>query len=277
MTKPLACLCGNTSLTPIASPTFGERKLYHCSQCSMAQLYPWPSFDINLEDIYQDEDYMSKISETEYYGYFKSMEEHIRVDLGLSKDIKLLDFGAGYCNYQRFFLKDGYKEAHSLEINPHLVRYAKEKLGLDNVYENADELVPGSYDIVIANQVFEHLANPIEMLQTTIAQLLKPGGVMVFAVPNWDSLNRPILRTRWLGYSPDDHIWFFSKGSANYLLPQLTKYDLVDMSVKSACGKSYDGFNPDSIVKRLYYKTFWRFFEKIGRGDQLMVTVRKKA
>lgn len=276
MNTSLKCLCGNTELTPINSPSFGDRKLYHCPKCAMAQLYPWPNFDVYLEDIYQDEDYMNNISEKEYYGYFKSMEEHLRVDLGLDKDIKLLDFGAGYCNYQRFFLKDGYKEVHSLEINPHLVRYAKETLDLNNVYQKADELEPGSYDIVIANQVFEHLANPIEMLQTTISKLLKPGGLMVFAVPNWDSLNRPFLRTRWLGYSPEDHIWFFSKSSTSYLMPQLTRFELVDMQIKSACGRSYDGFNPDSLIKRLYYKTFWRFFESIGRGDQIMVTVRLK-
>jgi len=277
MTTLPSCLCGSRELRRIRIPSFGERKLYQCTWCRTVQLFPLPRFEVSLDDIYQSASYLGKITRTEYYGYYKVFEEYIRQDLSLPNDIALLDFGAGHCYYQRFFLDEGYREVHSLEINPHMVRHAREKLGLDHVFRAADQLPRTHYDIVIANQVFEHLANPLSTLVEVIGPVLKPNGFVCFSVPNWESLNRPLLQKRWLGYAPEDHIWFFSARSIQFLFARSTHYDIVDIRVRSAVGKRYDGFRPKGFVKQFYYKSFMRLSELVGRGDQLIVTLRKKS
>jgi SAM-dependent methyltransferase len=270
------CLCGQDNITLIPFPSFGERRLYECPDCGTAQLYPLPKFDVNLENIYQDVTYLSNISREEYYGYYKALEEYLRLDLRLPKDISLLDFGSGRCYYQYFFLEEGYGDAHSLEINRHMTAYARQALGLGDIFESADQLQQQYYDIVISNQVFEHLANPLKTLTDTIYSLLKPNGLVCFTVPNWDSLNRMLLGKRWLGYSPEDHIWFFNNKSIRHLFADSTCFELLGTCVRSAVGKPYDGFNPKGLMRSLAYKLVMQTSERWGRGDQLIVTLRKK-
>ena len=44
---------------------------------------------------------------------------------------------------------------------------------------------------------------------------------------------------------------------------------------RSCNGKKYDAFRPKSLLKRLYYTTVMRIFEGIGKGDQLLVVLKK--
>lgn len=54
-----------------------------------------------------------------------------------------------------------------------------------------------SVDVVVANQVFEHLKN-VWLPMSEIARLLAPGGLLVFSVPNLASLhNRVMLGFGW--------------------------------------------------------------------------------
>jgi len=51
----------------------------------------------------------------------------------------------------------------------------------------------GSYDLVVAKYVFEHLKDPLRAVRTA-ASMLKPGGELFFSVPNTGSLG-----ARWKG------------------------------------------------------------------------------
>jgi len=52
---------------------------------------------------------------------------------------------------------------------------------------------PGSFDLVVAKYVFEHLEDPLQAMQTA-ASMLKPGGQLFFSVPNTESIG-----ARWKG------------------------------------------------------------------------------
>jgi SAM-dependent methyltransferase len=272
----LHCLCGSAParIKRIGGPRFGERRLWRCRQCGLAQLFPWPAGGVVDENLYQDGAYMSKIPREEYFGYFRALEDYLQQRHRISRACRVLDFGAGWCWYQRFFTEAGYREAHSLEINRALVRHAREKLGLPNVHSDASTLPRRHFDLVISNQVFEHLPDPVKVLSETIAPVLAPGGLVCLSVPNWDALNRPLLRHRWLGYSPEDHLWFFNRDSARAVFGRAEDFELVDLAVQAAAGKPYDAFRPRGLIKALYYRSAWRLFERIGRGDQLIVALR---
>lgn len=77
------------------------------------------------------------------------------------------------------------------------------------------------FDIVVCNQVFEHLKN-IYLPMTEICRVLKPGGLLVFSVPNLATLhNRALLL---LGFEPTSirvfgpHVRVFTlKGAVSFL------------------------------------------------------------
>lgn len=259
----------------IAKPTFGDRYLYKCGNCGLVRMHPLPVDEADIDSIYQSEDYLGGIDQDEYRGYFTFFLGHLTEKLGIGKDARVLDFGAGKCFYQKFFLETGFSDVHSLEINRKFVTFARGTLGLDNVHLDAAALEPRSFDLVISNQVFEHLIDPIEILQTSILPLVKPGGRVVFAVPNWASWNRPILGKRWVGYSPEDHIWFFSPDSARFIFSHVKDVEIEDITIGSSIDKPYSRYSPKGFVKKFYLKTVWVPIEAIGKGDQLVVTLRK--
>ena len=259
----------------IAKPSFGARYLFKCGNCGLVRLHPLPVDDVDIDSIYQSEDYLSGIDQDEYRGYFTFFLEHLTKKLGISRDARVLDFGAGKCFYQKFFLEVGFCNVHSLEINRKFVAFARDTLGLSNVHLDATALELGSYDLVISNQVFEHLVDPIETLQASILPLVKPGGRVIFAVPNWASWNRPILGKRWVGYSPEDHIWFFSPNSARHNFSNIKNVEIEDVTVGSSINKTYSRYSPKGFVRKTYLKAVWVPIEAIGKGDQLVVTLRK--
>lgn len=273
------CVCGNTNpdlISPKGINFSDEKRLFRCSCCGTMQIYPYPVESNSDDTPYQGVEYMPNISEKEYYGYFRVLYDYFVKSLKIPKEARILDFGSGKSYYQYFFNKHEYSNVTSCEINKALRRYTKVNLGIDNVCPDVSSLESSTFELIYSNQVFEHLYNPVEMIDSELLRLLKPGGFLCFAVPNQDSLNRVLLANQWIGYSPEDHLWFFNESSVRHIFSGNKNFDIFDIRVCSAVNTKFDGFSPKSIIKKLYYHTFMRVFELFGRGDQLIVVLKKK-
>jgi len=91
------------------------------------------------------------------------------------------------CGYGRFLAKASEKaNTHlGLELNPAAAEICRERglnVELKMVQDHAKEK-PGAYDFVCAFQVLEHITGVHSFIESMV-QLLKPGGKLVFAVPN---------------------------------------------------------------------------------------------
>ena len=270
------CLCNAPELEPCALAAFENgRRLYRCSACALHQIAPYPVATNTDTGIYSEPSHLDDIPDDEYYGYFKALYDSVLAGL-TTLESRVLDFGAGTCNYHRFWRDMGYKKVHSLEINPHLAQAARSRFSLDTVVTRFEDLPVEPFDLIYANQVLEHIYNPLELINGPIADRLAPGGHLVLALPNFDSLNRVVLGHRWIGYSPAEHIWFFTAAWFQRQMAQSTIYSVSQTLVHSAINTPHDRFVPRSFVKRAYYHTAMRAFEALGRGDQLIVVLRKR-
>ena len=85
------------------------------------------------------------------------------------------------------------------EFSATSARYARDELKLDVACEGfaPDRYADGEFDAVILWHVLEHLADARQALETC-ARIVKPGGVLALAVPNFDS-----YQSRWTRYG-----WF---------------------------------------------------------------------
>jgi SAM-dependent methyltransferase len=83
--------------------------------------------------------------------------------------------------------------------------------GLDVAVSTLEEsgLPMGSFDVVSAFHVLEHLADSQAFLRT-LAQWVRPGGAVVIEVPNWRSVQRRRLHQRWSGLRPGEHLVHFT-------------------------------------------------------------------
>jgi len=103
-------------------------------------------------------------------------------------------------------------------------------LGIQPVQANVEEPLPfedGSFDAVVAGELFEHLQFP-DALVAEIGRVLRPGGVLAGSVPN---AFRVQSRLRFLrGEPPEDdptHLRMFSPAALRQLL---SGFDRVELS-----------------------------------------------
>src|SRR5262249_15624914 len=73
-------------------------------------------------------------------------------------------------------------EARGFEVNPYCVKFAREELGVDLQLGLFDESHSGRYDLIVANQVFEHLEEPRALFEL-MRDHLQPDGAIAIAVP----------------------------------------------------------------------------------------------
>jgi SAM-dependent methyltransferase len=67
-----------------------------------------------------------------------------------------------------------------------------------------EHLARGTFDLVLARYVFEHLRDP-QTVMRELATLLQPGGYMLFAVPNTESLGARWKGRDWYAHQDPTH------------------------------------------------------------------------
>ena len=70
--------------------------------------------------------------------------------------------------------------------------------------ELPEHLKAGSFDMVVAKYVFEHLADPPAAMRR-VASLLRPGGMLFFSVPNTDSIGARWKGANWYALQDPTH------------------------------------------------------------------------
>ena len=144
----------------------------------------------------------------------------------LCKSGKVLDFGAGAGNLSQYLKAKGY-DVDSFEVDEQSKQWLANKRHL-NVVERFEK---EHYDVIIMEQVLEHLPNPME----TMGQLkaaLKSDGVFLISIPNINSFQARVFREKWFHLDAPRHVNHFHGKSFFRLMEKL------DLKV----AKSY-GFN----------------------------------
>ena len=144
-------------------------------------------------------------------------------------------------------------------------------------------LEPGSFDLISARHVIEHVPDP-DGFVAEIARLLKPGGRMHLRTPNSESLGRKIFGHLWYANDAPRHLILFSKKNLNMLA---ARHGLEPVTIRT-------NVRPKLILNSLDYKTgnrgkpsrkskLRRLLAKLyvplakpgGRGDELFAVYRR--
>jgi 2-polyprenyl-3-methyl-5-hydroxy-6-metoxy-1,4-benzoquinol methylase len=138
---------------------------------------------------------------------------------------KVLEVGAGHGAYTALLGWAGF-DATALDLSSWTADLARERFGIRYLVGPVEEqdLEPQSFDVVIANDVLEHLAAPKSSLAAW-ARLLKPDGLLVFQTPDF----APERGYEELVAEDDDflqhmqragheHLYLFSRAAAAQLL-----------------------------------------------------------
>jgi SAM-dependent methyltransferase len=130
---------------------------------------------------------------------------------------RLLDFGCGTGHLLRRL--SATFDAMGYDASPYARNRARLNAPEATILEEWGSLSPDSLDVITALHTLEHLRRP-QAVVAQLARLLKPGGTLLFVVPNTSSLGRRLKRERWFAYRDSGHHSLLSRGEWVNLLRQ---------------------------------------------------------
>ena len=193
--------------------TDAEFRFVRCRSCGLVRLSPRP-----------DVSELGRIYPPEYYAYNLVSEEPDRElgftdrmkmrmyqrrlvaqvnRVGKTGTVRILDIGCADGRLLDWFKGSGVGhrlETHGIEMDESAAATARRRghRVVSGRFELDTELEPGSFDLIVAFHVIEHVDDP-ERFARRAAELLAPAGVFAVATPNWDSADARRFRGRWGG------------------------------------------------------------------------------
>ena len=225
--SPVPCaLCGGLRFKP--SLSCGDFSYARCRKCGLVQINPQPDA-LNVERRYKDlhgNDYLAYELENEAAFFelqklalkdsgFDRIEKQVFAREGEEKP-RILDVGCATGAMLEDLRNRGW-QAVGVEISPSAA-YAREKRGLE-VYGSSLEncnFPSGSFDVILASHLLEHLNRP-EIFLREAMRLLRPGGYAVLTTPNIGSFQACLFGGRWRS-AIFDHLYLFSKKTLKSML-----------------------------------------------------------
>jgi SAM-dependent methyltransferase len=117
--------------------------------------------------------------------------------------IKIIDIGCGGGGMMNFLRQRGIKDVSGIDVSPEAINYCNKRGLTEVVVADAQKNIPfpsGTFDVVMASDVLEHLQDPLLALGEW-KRLLKPGGHLVVFVPAFmflwskhDDINHHVAR-----------------------------------------------------------------------------------
>ena len=119
---------------------------------------------------------------------------------------RLLEIGSGL-GHLVGQLEDSF-ETCGMDVNHWAVKESKsivEKTALQTASAQDIPFKDGAFDVVIIKHIVEHLPDPEKAIME-IGRITAPGGLLILATPNLDSLLKPWKGKKWIGYQDPTHI-----------------------------------------------------------------------
>lgn len=177
-----------------------DLSLYRCANCS--SLYSECS-PLNYDDYYHD----SNLTVPEFINH--RLDEILHQLGPYRKTNHLLDVGCGAGSLLQAARRAGWI-AEGLEISePAVVSVRAQNFKVFQGELGAARYAENYFDVVTASELFEHVANPVEIV-TEIARILRPGGLLWATTPNAGSFSSRVLRANWSSVGPPEHLQLFS-------------------------------------------------------------------
>jgi SAM-dependent methyltransferase len=131
---------------------------------------------------------------------------------------RLLDFGCGSGAYMLQMRRLGWKVA-GLDTSIRMVERIRDELGLPAFAGSLPhlDLEPESFDVITMWHALEHVHDPMRILREA-RNLLAPGGKLVIAVPNIDSLAFRWFGRDWFALELPRHLTHFTPNSLLQML-----------------------------------------------------------
>ena len=170
----------------------------------------------NIGKYYESEDYISHHQDEnslkqKVYKLAQSLNLNYKSNVLTQSTIqnaRVLDYGCGAGEFVKYIQKDF--TVFGFEPNADAKNIAQEKATNAKIINNLDEIENNSLDAITLWHVFEHVENQEEMIEI-FNKKLKSNGVLIIAVPNYQSYDAKHYKEFWAAFDVPRHLYHFSK------------------------------------------------------------------
>jgi 2-polyprenyl-3-methyl-5-hydroxy-6-metoxy-1,4-benzoquinol methylase len=196
--------------------------LIKCESCGLLYTLPRPNPD-SIYNYYNSEEYTSHNASDRSLKnllYRQVRKVSISRKLQLIKKYcergKILDIGAGTAEFLNYCRAHDWAIA-GVEPNTKAREISFERHGIALLNEvDLSILEKGSMDVISMWHVLEHIADPVSQLEIN-HQLLDKNGLLVLALPNYESWDAYIYGRYWAAYDVPRHLYHFTSESVKLL------------------------------------------------------------
>jgi 2-polyprenyl-3-methyl-5-hydroxy-6-metoxy-1,4-benzoquinol methylase len=202
-------------------------QIWQCGNCQLRFTQDVPD-EASIGHYYRSEDYISHtetkkglVNSLYHLVRKQTLSDKRRLILSATghKQGKLLDIGAGTGAFAAHMQQNGWEvtglEPDEAARQRAVELYRVQLLPVENLYS----LPADSYDAITLWHVLEHVHDLHAYLQQ-LAKILKRGGRIFIAVPNYTSYDAAAYQGAWAAYDVPRHLYHFSPSSINNLLEQ---------------------------------------------------------
>jgi len=200
----------------------GEYHLVRCKQCKLISLNPWPPKDFLFSHNKNVYSIPKGKKEKKFYSFVENIKQikdnPFRFDKTINGE-RLLEIGCSSGYTLKKMEKRGW-DVYGIDINPAACSYARNELGLKNIFCKELHKVGFEndyFDIVTMHHVLEHVGDPLSLLGN-IHQILKKEGKLILEVPNIASFEFRVFREKWGYLSAPRHLYHFTPTTIKKIL-----------------------------------------------------------
>ncbi len=200
-----------------------EFTLFRDPSVDLLMTSPQPSLN-ELDSYYESDDYISHTDSArswfeKIYQLIKktTIQQKLKLVLKQQKNKGvLLDVGCGTGDFLAAALASGW-QIKGYEPNEKARKIAQNK-GVELI-QSTQDLPEKSVDVITMWHVLEHVPD-VKAQIAELKRLVKPGGTIVIAVPNYKSFDAKHYQNYWAAYDVPRHLWHFSKKSIQGLFAE---------------------------------------------------------
>jgi 2-polyprenyl-3-methyl-5-hydroxy-6-metoxy-1,4-benzoquinol methylase len=235
-------ICGSNQFNPYLSckDSFLSGEIFNiqqCKECGFLFTNPRP-LSADLGKYYQSSEYISHSNAKR--GIFNQVYQLIR-RYTLSKKFHLikkyakgnhiLDVGCATGEFLNYMKSKGWNTT-GVEPDEQVRQIAKETYHL-NIYDESQVPImkDESFDVITLWHVLEHVAD-LSGRMKDLNRILKPGGILIIAVPNSNSPDADIYKENWAAYDVPRHLYHFSEKSMKMLLDKFSFSNIEVLPMK---------------------------------------------
>lgn len=276
--EPTCNLCGSSKNKVLYdSMTYWEYdgvfRTVLCTRCKLVFVNPRPVLK-DIHNFYENKNYFGRdIKIGEEKNDIDEREEAYgniyKIILNQRSKGSILDIGAGTGLFLSKF-KDLKWNVTGIELTTPAVKYAKKQYGIKLLQGDflKYNFKKESYDVITLNGALEHLHDPLQTLEK-IYPLLKKDGILIFSVPNVESIGNKIFGRDWFPWQPPRHLYHFSP---NTITKMVNKAGFKYVRIYH----NYWVHNKYIIFQSIRYKLSPKFEKKETGGLKKQKVVNKK-